>query len=224
MRAAVVLIVLSMLAQAHEPITTNLTWSGQIAALFAQHCLRCHDSRASVPLAHYEQARPWAKAIKQQVLSRQMPPWGAVKGFGDFANDRSLTYAEREMIVDWVEGGAPQGPPLAGDPLPSVERPVIQALGSRVTVQQSAVLSRPLQLAAISPVSPAAISSARVMAQLPDGSLEPLLWLYRWDAKWKVRYLYRNPVALPAGTRILTEPPITVMLFAARATVPPGAR
>ena len=59
----------------------------------------------------YEEARPWAKAIKEEVLARRMPPWNAVKGFGDFKNDRGLTQEQIEMLADWVEGGAPEGDP-----------------------------------------------------------------------------------------------------------------
>ena len=40
-----------------------------------------------------------------------MPPWGAIKGFGDFRNDPSLTQDEMNRIAEWVEGGAPEGDP-----------------------------------------------------------------------------------------------------------------
>ena len=60
-------------------------------------------------LMSYEDARPWAKAIKLEVLRRSMPPWGAVKGFGTFENDRSLSLTEVALISSWVEGGAPEG-------------------------------------------------------------------------------------------------------------------
>ena len=62
-------------------------------------------------LLTYESARPWAKAIKEEVLNRRMPPWGAVKGFGDFRDDPSLTQDEITRIAEWVEGGAPEGDP-----------------------------------------------------------------------------------------------------------------
>ena len=56
-------------------------------------------------LLDYEQARPWAKAIRDEVLARRMPPWGAVKGYGEFQGDRSLTQDEMNRIAEWVEGG-----------------------------------------------------------------------------------------------------------------------
>ena len=60
-------------------------------------------------LGTYADARPWAKAIKEEILERRMPPWNAAKGFGDYGNDRSLSQLEIELLVDWVEGGAPKG-------------------------------------------------------------------------------------------------------------------
>src|SRR5260221_10436040 len=63
-------------------------------------------------LITYEEARPWEKVIKEEVLERRMPPWGPVKGFGEFRNDASLSEPEIELIANWVEGGAPQGEDL----------------------------------------------------------------------------------------------------------------
>lgn len=60
-------------------------------------------------LATYEEARPWAKAIKEEVLRKRMPPWPAVKGFGDFSNAPALSQREVDLLVNWVEGGAPKG-------------------------------------------------------------------------------------------------------------------
>jgi hypothetical protein len=63
-------------------------------------------------LLTYEEARPWAKAIRDEVTSRRMPPWGAVAGIGDFADDPSLSTPEIDLLVAWVEGGAPEGDPV----------------------------------------------------------------------------------------------------------------
>jgi hypothetical protein len=60
-------------------------------------------------LGTYEEARPWAKAIKEELLEKRMPPWHAMKGYGEFRNAPSLTQREIDMIVNWVEGGAPKG-------------------------------------------------------------------------------------------------------------------
>ncbi len=68
----------------------------------------------------YDEARPWAKAIKEEVLERRMPPWEAVKGFGEFRDDRGLTQEEMETISGWVEGGAPEGEPKYLPALPKL--------------------------------------------------------------------------------------------------------
>jgi hypothetical protein len=57
----------------------------------------------------YKEVRPWAKAIKQQVATRAMPPWHADPAIDKFSNDRRLTDAEVATIVKWVDAGVPEG-------------------------------------------------------------------------------------------------------------------
>jgi outer membrane lipoprotein-sorting protein len=70
-------------------------------------------------LLTYKDARPWARSIREKVLTRSMPPWHADPAFGKFANDRRLSQKELETIVAWVDGGAQEGDPKQ---LPSVPR------------------------------------------------------------------------------------------------------
>ena len=95
----------------HDPITTKVMFNKEIVRIFQRHCLACHNSGTitNISLATYAQARPWAKAFKEEVLERRMPPYQAVKGFGRFHDDYSLTQREIDRIVSWVEGGAPKG-------------------------------------------------------------------------------------------------------------------
>src|SRR5216683_417963 len=99
---AVALLTLSLgIAQAHDVITTKITWSKEISRLFFKRCASCHrEGGSSFSLTKYEEARPWAKAIKEEALERRMPPWGAVKGFGDFRDDQGLTQEELHLISD----------------------------------------------------------------------------------------------------------------------------
>ena len=64
---------------------------------------------APMPLTTYEDVRPWARAIKEQVLTRRMPKWHAARGFGAFSNDPTLTPLEMALITSWVDGGLPRG-------------------------------------------------------------------------------------------------------------------
>ena len=61
-----------------------------------------------MPLTTYDETRPWARAIKEQVLTRRMPKWHAARGFGAFANDPTLTPFEIALLVSWVDGGMPR--------------------------------------------------------------------------------------------------------------------
>ena len=94
----------------HVPITTKIVFNREIAQIFQKKCFQCHtDGNVSVPLTTYREARPWAVAIKEEILERKMPPWGAASGYGHFANDMSLTGREISLILSWADGGAPSG-------------------------------------------------------------------------------------------------------------------
>ncbi|HWQ34448.1 MAG TPA: hypothetical protein VNQ79_16485 [Blastocatellia bacterium] len=96
----------------HEPITTNVTFNREVVRILQRSCLGCHRPDGvvgDISLTTYEQARPWAKAIKEEVLEKRMPPYQAVKGFGNFQAPYSLPQRDIELIVSWVEGGAPRG-------------------------------------------------------------------------------------------------------------------
>src|SRR5438270_8805856 len=106
----VVLIAMCAAAEAHDVITTPVTWDREISRIFYSRCVACHRTDgAAFALMQYPETFPWRTAIKEEVLERRMPPWGAVKGFGDFRNDQGLTQEELQLIADWVEGGAPEG-------------------------------------------------------------------------------------------------------------------
>ena len=62
-------------------------------------------------LLTYAEARPWAKSIRDEVSDGTMPPWHADPKHGKFANDRSLTAADRDVLTRWANGGAPEGDP-----------------------------------------------------------------------------------------------------------------
>jgi len=60
-------------------------------------------------LVTFADVRPWARAIKARVLARDMPPWGADVGVGEFRNSRVLSSSELETLVSWVDAGSPEG-------------------------------------------------------------------------------------------------------------------
>jgi hypothetical protein len=328
----------------HVPITTKIVFNREIAQIFQKKCFQCHtDGNVSVPLTTYREARPWAVAIKEEILERRMPPWGAASGYGHFANDMSLTGREISLILSWADGGAPsgvlladedkqpvfvpsltgweQGPPDATIPvaadlkvaadsafrverfevstglkqarwlrslqlnpsdrrairyaavydarngrwlgtwtpssqvttmpaasgvqLPAgakltvelgyrggmedapgagelglyfVEKPPAQAAaGIEIAAPSSSVaagkigerlraetaIKSPMAIAALWPRLGRGATSVEVTAIRPDGSIEPMLWVNNYRAEWPAPYIVKEPIALPAGTRLV---------------------
>ncbi len=112
--------------------------SGQAGATFykdvlpvlQQHCQVCHRAGeiGPMPLITYVQTRPWAKAIREAVSLRKMPPWFADPHFGQFANDPSLSPPEIATIQAWADSGSPEG--LKEDAPPPVPWPAAGAIPS----------------------------------------------------------------------------------------------
>jgi mono/diheme cytochrome c family protein len=127
-RARITFVALTLLAaaalcalpasQANE--TKTVTFTKDVAPIFFESCAECHRPGEAAPFSvlSYKEARPWAKAIREKVVSREMPPWHADPHYGKFKNDRRLTPAEIETIVAWVEGGAKEGDPKDLPPAP----------------------------------------------------------------------------------------------------------
>ncbi len=89
------------------------TFTGDVAAILQERCQICHRPGEAAPfsLLTYEQARPWAKAIKAAVLMRKMPPWFADPHYGKFSNDCSLPQSEIDTLVGLGGCGRPGGRP-----------------------------------------------------------------------------------------------------------------
>jgi len=104
--AAALLLTASISATAAVP-----TFSKDVAPILFNRCAECHRSGEAAPMAltSYQEARPWAKAIKQAVLARKMPPWLADPHYGAFGNERRLSDSDIQTIAAWADGGAPEG-------------------------------------------------------------------------------------------------------------------
>ena len=87
------------------------TFAKDVAPILYKNCAECHRPTGMAPMSlmTYDDARPWARAIKQKVTAREMPPWGADPTVGKFANDTSLALTDIDTIVGWVDAGAPEG-------------------------------------------------------------------------------------------------------------------
>ncbi len=197
-------------ALGHDVITTKITWSREVSRIVYGHCASCHrEGGTAFSLITYEESRPWAKAIKEEVLERRMPPWNAVKGFGDFREDKGLTQEDLEVISNWVEGGAPEGDPKLLPKAPgngggAGEQAAVR--GDAIVVDGRRVLDREVTVEAIRAKSMLKGSSIQVIAQHPDGRIDPLLWIYNYQPKWDQEYVYRSPLRLPKGTIVEASP------------------
>lgn len=198
------------LVQAHDIITTKITFSKEISRLIYKRCASCHrEGGSAFSLLAYDEARPWAKAIKEEALERRMPPWEAIKGFGEFRDNRGLTEEELETISAWVEGGAPEGEPKYLPPRPKLtawQDPPAPKGSSEIVVSDGAKLASSSKVLAIRAKNLKAGSSVQIIAIRPDSSVEPLLWLYQYNPVFHRTYYYVSPVALPAGTKIEMSP------------------
>ncbi len=96
-----------------SPTKTNVTFTKQIAPILQKRCEECHHAGGAAPmaLATYEDVRPWAKAIREKVVSRQMPPFHATGAIGRYHDDPRLSEDEIATIKAWVDAGAPKGNP-----------------------------------------------------------------------------------------------------------------
>ncbi|HYL76990.1 MAG TPA: cytochrome c [Bryobacteraceae bacterium] len=92
-------------------VPPQVTFTKDVQPILQKHCQECHRPGEIAPfsLLSYKDARPWAKAIKEDVLTRKMPPWFADPQYGHFVNDRSLSKQEIDTLAAWVDGGAKEG-------------------------------------------------------------------------------------------------------------------
>lgn len=100
---------------------TALTFSKDIAPIFYKNCAACHRSGEIAPMSlmTYKEVRPWAKAIREKVVTREMPPWHADPHVGRWENDRRMSQAEVDKIVAWIDSGAKEGNPKDLPPAPT---------------------------------------------------------------------------------------------------------
>jgi hypothetical protein len=198
----------------HDIITTPVTWDREISRIFYSRCVSCHrEGGTAFSMAEYKDTFPWRTAIKEEVLERRMPPWGAVKGFGDFRNDQSLTPEQLELLTSWAQGGSPEG---EAKDLPPKDKLAEMMKGSAWSGGKSSTdhrkgeivasgdlkLTKPFTLDGLLTTTGSHGDSFQIIAELPDGQVEPLLWLDGYKSQFAHPFLFLNPIKLPAGTMI----------------------
>jgi len=195
----------------HDRITTKVTWDREIAPIVRVRCASCHSAGGqpgSIPLSTYKEARPWAAAIKEEVMTRRMPKWAAARGYGDFANDPSLSPFEIALIAAWVDGGAPEtvkSNATAAAPAPAVRiPPPFQPPGG--TSRTLACGNEPIsgRLLGVRPRLEKG-GEAGISTVLPSGRTEIVAWIRRYDPAYPDTLWLRRPIDLPRGSRLRVE-------------------
>src|SRR5580704_10323837 len=97
-------------------------FTNDVAPILFKNCVHCHrpgDIASTAPFLSYDLVRPWAKSIKQKIVSREMPPWPADPNARlKFRNDARLNQRDIDTLVAWVNAGAPKGSDADLPPLP----------------------------------------------------------------------------------------------------------
>jgi hypothetical protein len=197
------------LLQAHDPIGRRVTWTGDIARIIQARCVSCHadGGRGPMSLATYEDARPWARAIREEVLARRMPKWHAVRGYGDFRNDPSLSPFEIALIAAWADTGAQKGAD-AGVPTTSGNAP------GRAPEHPVAV--REVHVACGRQRIPAGVllalrpdldrgESVGIAVRVGSARTDILAWIRDFDPDFTETYWLRTPLHLERAAELVTE-------------------
>lgn len=130
------------IVRSHNPVTTTVRFDREVTRILNAKCAQCHAVNGmAMPLQTFDEVRPWAQAIKEEVLARHMPPWFAEDGFARLANRGGLTAREREFLISWIEGGTPPGD---GVPSPFVDHSAHWMLGDPEFIARSSGAPQPL--------------------------------------------------------------------------------
>ena len=93
------------------PACAQVTYSREISRLVQEKCQNCHRPGDVAPFAMmtYEDVNVWSADIQRVLQDRTMPPWKPVPGHGDFRDSYALSDGERQMFLDWIAAGMPEG-------------------------------------------------------------------------------------------------------------------
>jgi hypothetical protein len=134
-----------------------------------------------------------------------MPKWQAVRGYGDFSNDPSLSPFEIALVSAWADGGAPRGEQNESSPAARAVAPPNDG-GARVTAVPCGDHALPPgTLLAVEPRLDED-HSLGIAVRFPDGRREIVAWIRGYDPDFPTTYRLRRPLDLPPGTTLVAEP------------------
>jgi mono/diheme cytochrome c family protein len=211
--AGALLLAASIAAPAHDMGSTPVTWNREISRLVYERCASCHrPGGSSFSLLTFADAQPRGVAIRDAVLARRMPPWGAVKGFGNFRNDQALSQEQIELVVRWLSGDMRRGNRNASPKTPTFTEPApVVVPPNAIRVSGPTTLQASVDVDGLFPEHVTPNQSLRIVAVLPDGRTRPLVWLHGYDERMPHLFLLRDVLHLPGGTMIRGIPPEVVL-------------
>jgi peroxiredoxin len=89
----------------------TVTYAKEVSRILQSRCQECHrpGQIGPMPLLTYDDASSWSAMIREVVSDKRMPPWHADPKHGKFTNDRSLTKAEYDTLLAWIDQGCAKG-------------------------------------------------------------------------------------------------------------------
>ena len=220
---AVLLVLLSIASarvRSDDPVSSAVTFNREVVRILQRKCLQCHSPGGiAMSLSTYRDVRPWSRAIREELVERRMPPWGAAPGYAPIADDPSLTAREMAVLLTWLDGGVPRGeerdlpapvagaaPPASSDHLvrlPEVRIPADEDyVVHRVTVDAGANSPRRITRIEVRPGERRALRAAFVSVVTPRGTQ----WIGAWTP-WRPFIAAPDGAAftVPAGAKIEAE-------------------
>jgi hypothetical protein len=176
---------------AHKAITSKYTYHQHVFPILKERCGRCHRDGGIAPMSllQYQEAMPWAEAMRGELLSNRMPPWNADPAFGSLKGPQSLSAQELDVLLTWASGGSPAGAAPAEPPPPPTDE--AWPLGA-----PDAVLQMP------APVTIASDTRERDVEVVVPTSLKGERWIRAIDLKPGTPSIVRSATfAIRTGSR-----------------------
>ncbi len=138
--AAVGLVAAHRVSPAPAKAPAKPTYAKDVAPILNRSCVSCHRAGEVAPfsLGDYATAKKFGATMAAVTKSRQMPPWKAAAGYGEFQHENRLSEVEIQTIENWASTGeargdkrfepTPPAPPTGGWTL-GVPDMVLQAKG-----------------------------------------------------------------------------------------------
>jgi hypothetical protein len=187
------------------------TFYRDVLPILQQHCQGCHRTGgiAPLPFETYEQAKPFATAIRRATLEKSMPPWFADPSVGHFSNDPSLSPAEIATLAAWAETKSPSGeakeapPPRAWTESWSIPKPdLILKMPQAVPIPASGDIEYTYEIVPANFKDDRWVQMAEVLPGLRSNVHHGVVYIRPPDSNW----LRHAPVGVPFTASTLSDP------------------